>query len=108
LRFIPKDIIVAFADPSVGHLGIVYQACSFIYTGLGAKRKKWQPKGGTTKHFHRSFTAKTTYAVAKQQNELEYVPAIRKHRYIKFNCHGRRRKELLNKLKYPILAYVKS
>ena len=31
-----------------------------------------------------------------------------KHRYIFFNCNKRRKKELLNKLKYKILKYPKN
>lgn len=30
-----------------------------------------------------------------------------KHRYVYFNCNKKRKKELLKKLKYPILPYPK-
>ena len=36
-----------------------------------------------------------------------YVDRPRKHRYIFFNAKGRRKKELLSKLRYDILPYPK-
>ena len=33
-----KEIVVSFAEIQQGHLGIVYQATNWIYTGLSAKR----------------------------------------------------------------------
>jgi len=107
LHLVPKEIIIAYADPSAGHEGYIYQACSFLYTGLGPPRKMWQPVGGTSSHFHRSFTSSTSYAEARRRPDLEYVPAVRKHRYIKFNCRGKRRAELLAKLRYPLCPYPK-
>src|SRR5512136_439793 len=39
LRLLPKPkIVVSYADTEQGHIGYVYQATNFIYTGLSAKR----------------------------------------------------------------------
>lgn len=39
LRLLPKpSIVVSYADTEQGHIGYIYQACNFIYTGLSAKR----------------------------------------------------------------------
>ena len=39
LKMLPRPmIIVSFADTKQNHLGIIYQATNFIYTGLSAKR----------------------------------------------------------------------
>lgn len=46
LRMLPKpSIVVSYADTSVGHVGYVYQACNFLYTGLSAKRTDWVVDG---------------------------------------------------------------
>jgi hypothetical protein len=51
LRLIGGDrIIVSFADTSQGHVGYVYQACNFLYTGLSAKRTDWKVRG--LEHLH--------------------------------------------------------
>jgi adenine modification enzyme len=104
LKYIPKDIVVSFADPSVGHVGTIYQAANFIYTGLGAKRSKWISKSRPNLHFHRGATQGRTYTELRKDPDLSYVPAIRKHRYIYFT---HRKKELLLKLLYPVVPYPK-
>lgn len=46
LQMLPKpSIIVSYADTAQEHVGYVYQACNFIYTGLSAKRTDWKIKG---------------------------------------------------------------
>ena len=39
LKLLPKPtIVVSFADSAQGHIGYVYQATNFLYTGLSAKQ----------------------------------------------------------------------
>ena len=40
-----KEIVVSFAEIQQGHVGIVYQATNWIYTGLSAKRTNWTIDG---------------------------------------------------------------
>ena len=40
-----KEIVVSFAEIQQGHVGTVYQATNWIYTGLSAKRTNWTVKG---------------------------------------------------------------
>ena len=43
IKQLPKpSIIVSYADTEHGHVGYVYQATNFIYTGLSANRVDWQ------------------------------------------------------------------
>ena len=42
------------------------------------------------------------------EENVYYVERPRKHRYIYFNAKGRRKKELMKKLKYKILPYPKA
>ncbi len=51
LRLLPKpSIVVSYADKAQGHVGYVYQATNFLYTGLSAKRTDWAVKG--LEHLH--------------------------------------------------------
>ena len=51
IKQLPKpSIVVSFADSSQGHVGYVYQATNFIYTGLSAKFMDWAVKGQEHKH----------------------------------------------------------
>lgn len=51
LRMLPQpSIVVSYADTSAGHVGYVYQAANFIYTGLSAKRTDWTLDGHEGKH----------------------------------------------------------
>ena len=43
LKMLPKPkIVISYADISQGHVGYVYQATNFLYTGLSAKRTEWR------------------------------------------------------------------
>ena len=51
LQMLPKpSIVVSYADTQQEHVGYVYQACNFMYTGLSAKRTDWKIKG--MEHLH--------------------------------------------------------
>jgi hypothetical protein len=108
LKFCGKEIIVSFADTQQNHLGIVYQATNWLYTGLSAKRTDWVVEG-IDKHGH---TWADKYTAEEMRNQFgerfKLVPRSRKHRYIFINAKGKRRKELLASLKYKIEPYPKS
>ena len=60
-----------------------------------------------------TFTAKTqaVFDALKEkygEENVYYVDRPRKHRYIFFNARGKRKKELLGKLKYDVLPYPKT
>ena len=110
LKMLDKEIIVSFADTSQGHVGYVYQASNFLYTGLSAKFYDYVVKG--KEHLHRS-----TYAYGLPVAELKKkygednvyrVERSRKHRYIYFNANKKRKKELLKALNYKVLPYPKT
>ena len=105
MRQVPKSVIVAFADPSVGHHGGVYQALNFVYTGLGPPRKRWFDPAHPNAHTHRSATSRAANQTLRDEGRLLYIPAVQKHRYVFFQ--GRRKRTLREKLRYPVLAYPK-
>lgn len=55
IKLINKDIVVSYADSSVGHIGTVYQATNFIYTGLSDRHVQWKIAGSDGKHSRHIF-----------------------------------------------------
>ena len=108
LKLVNKEIIVSYAEIQQGHLGIVYQATNWLYTGLSAKRTNWTIKG-IDKHCQTiadKYTAKEIRE--KYGDKFKLIDRPRKHRYVYFNANKRRKRELLKKLKYKIEPYPKS
>lgn len=107
IPLVNKEIIVSFAEIQQGHIGYVYQATNWIYTGLSAKRTNWTIEG-VNKH-SQTIADKYTSQELKEiyGDKFTLVERPRKHRYVYFNCNKKRKKELLKKLKYPILPYPK-
>ncbi len=107
LKLVDKEIIVSYAEIQQGHLGIVYQATNWLYTGLSAKRTNWTIEG-VDKHCQTiadKYTAKEIRE--KYGDKFKLVDRPRKHRYVYLNADKRRKRELLKKLKYKIEPYPK-
>lgn len=114
LRMLPKNkIIVSFADTSQNHVGYVYQATNFLYTGLSAKRTDWKIKG--KEHLHGQTIAdefrgceNRVEAMRKKYGSDFYLLARpRKHRYVFIVGSKKFKKNVIQALKYPILSYPK-
>lgn len=109
IKLLDKEIIISFADSGQNHLGIVYQACNFLYTGLSSKFKDPKVKGLEHQHHATYANGLTNQQVIEKfgVDNVYFVDRPRKHRYIYFNASKTRKKELLKKLNYPILPYPK-
>lgn len=109
MKLLPYDIVVSFADTGVGHIGYIYQATNFYYTGHSAKRVDWAVDGMEGKHPRSLSHDGDTLESLKERygDAFHYQERSIKNRYIYFNCDKRRKKELLQKLRYPILPYPK-
>ena len=107
VRKVNKQIIVSFAEGERGHVGTVYQATNFLYTGLSAKRTNWKVEGISV-HNH-TLTDKYSAVQMKEMygDAFKLVDRPRKHRYVYFNCSKTRKKQLVKKLKYPLQQYPK-
>jgi hypothetical protein len=114
LRLLPRNrIIVSFADCAQGHVGTVYQATNFLYTGLSAKRTNWVIAG--SEHLHGQTVADSMRGVpnraaamrAKYGAAFSLQPRSRKHRYVTFIGERDWKKGALSALRYPILPYPK-
>ena len=109
LKMLDKEIVVSFADSSVGHVGYVYQATNFLYCGLSARFLDPKVKGMEGKH-HATFAHGMTMAQVTEmygEDAVEWVERPRKHRYIYFNAPKKRKKALMRKLRYEVLPYPK-
>jgi hypothetical protein len=103
-----KEIVVSYADSSREHVGVVYQATNFIYTGLSAKFR--DPKIIGLEHQHHATYANgltNKQVIEKFGDKVYWVERPRKHRYVYFNANPKRKKVLLGKLKYKVLPYPK-
>lgn len=114
IKMLPKGkIIISFADSDQNHIGIVYQACNFIYTGLSAKRTDWKVKG--MEHLHgqtvadefRGFKNRAELMKNKYGDNFYLKERSRKHRYIFLHGNKYFKSATLKQIKYKIEGYPK-
>ena len=106
-KLLPKPkIIVSYADSEQDHLGIVYQATNFLYTGLSDKRTEWRMKGS---NLH-SKTVCDIYSLEERMNNPDKFINIerpRKHRYIYLLGGKIWKKNISKQLAYKTMDYPK-
>lgn len=87
LKMLPKDLfIVSYADSAWGHIGYVYQATNWLYTGMTKPRTDIYSESGHARHHCDDYT-KRQYRSAK-------------YRYVYLT--GNKKKQI-KELKYPII-----
>lgn len=107
LKHSGKEIVVSFAEIEQGHVGTVYQATNWLYTGQSAKRTNWVIEG-LDKHCQTLADKYTASEIrAKYGDRFSLKPRPRRHRYVFINAKSYRRAEILSQIKYPILPYPK-
>jgi hypothetical protein len=115
-------IVISFADTQMDHRGTVYQACSFTYHGLSAKRTDWKVAG--QEHLHGQTIAdrfrqpkhngqsllwsdlrlpKTRSEMMREtyQGDFYTTERARKHRYIFLIGSTGWKKAAFSKIRYP-------
>jgi hypothetical protein len=110
LRLLPKPrIVVSFADTAQSHLGVVYQATNFMYTGMSARFRDPRVRG--LEHQHHA-----TYAHGLSNREViekygadrvYFVERSRKHRYVIFLGSRSERRSMMAAFRYEALPYPK-
>lgn len=92
-------IVISYADTSQHHLGTVYQATNWLYTGLSALRTDLVLEG-TNLHTR-------TLAADRQKygDKIKVVPRSRKHRYIKLVGNRAEKKAMRKALRYEVVPY---
>jgi len=79
--------LVTYADPSHGHLGTIYQATGWVYTGLSEAMPLFDLGDGKPRHSRSLSQAYGTHSVkyfAAHGVEVKLVPQAAKHRYLYF------------------------
>jgi hypothetical protein len=114
LKMLPKPtVVVSYADTERGHIGYVYQATNFVYTGLSAKRTDWKLKG--MEHLHGATVADMSRG---QENRAKWMrdkfgddfylqDRSRKHRYVYFVGSQGQKKAMQSSLMYAVKPYPK-
>jgi hypothetical protein len=109
MRLLPKpSIVVSYADDAQGHVGYVYQATNFLYTGaVKAHDDEYMVYGKKT--HARTLTGRgiTNPKEWAKENNVEIVKAKPKHRYVYFVGNKHQKKQMLNALNYPQMPYPK-
>ncbi len=97
--------LLSYADPTRGHIGTIYQAAGWHYTGLSDATPHYDIGDGKSQHSRSLSHAYGTHSVeyfARKGIELKRVPQSAKHRYIHFLDPGWEKQ-----LKVPVLPYPK-
>ena len=89
-------IIVSYADTGMNHIGKVYQATNFLYTGKTKERTDKYTEGNKhSRHYD------------KDKKEIYRKVRTAKHRYVKFVANKTERKIYEKNLNYKIEDYPK-
>jgi hypothetical protein len=92
-KLLPKPkIIVSYADTAQDHLGVVYQATNFLFTGTSKPRTDMAGKDGKHSRHHLGDRTKRVYRSAK-------------HRYVYLLGNKRQKRQLKQELRYGIMDY---
>ena len=97
--------LLSYADPTQGHVGTIYKASGWTYTGLSASMPLYSLGGGKPRHSrslsHAFGTHSTEYFKANGV-PIKAVPQSSKHRYVYFLDRSWQ-----SKLQVPTLPYPK-
>ena len=109
LRSLQKEtslkFVLAYSDPVAGHLGIIYQATNWLYTGLSSATPFYDIGDGILHHSRSLAHGLGTHSIrylASQGISVKTVPQMAKHRYIYFLDQSWR-----SRLMVPVLSYPK-
>ena len=90
LKLLPKPkVVVSYADTAQEHIGTIYQACNFLFTGTTKPRTDMAGKDGKHSRHH----------LGDRKNRINRSA---KHRYVYFIGSKKDKKTLRNALKYTI------
>ena len=89
----PK-VVVSYADTAMGHVGYVYQACNFLFTGTTKERTDMaSTSGGHSRH--------------NSGDRTQRVDRSAKHRYIFIVGSKQQKKKFTELIRYDVLPYPK-
>jgi hypothetical protein len=96
LKMLPNyTFVVSYADTGWTHVGYIYQATNFLYTGLSAKRLDTYSNGKHSRQYK------------KGTSETRHQTRNPKHRYVYLVGTKSQRKKMRQQLRYPVMPYPK-
>lgn len=91
LKMLPnRTFVVSYADTAWTHIGYVYQATNWLYTGATTARTDILSSSGHSRHYNK--------------HETRRVPRSSKHRYVYLVGDKRTKKQMKKELKYKIIS----
>lgn len=103
-------VLISYADPEQEHIGYIYQATNWLYTGTGAAGKSDVIVNGekiSEKHLYNLYGTHRRELLRDMGLEITDIMAKPKHRYVYFLGSKGQRKKLRKLLKWPVLPYPK-
>ena len=85
LRHTALLFVLSYADPAVGHVGTIYQATGWLYTGLAGGTPLYDLGNGVARHSRSLGHAYGTRSIAHFRRhgiDVRLVAQGRKHRYV--------------------------
>lgn len=110
LKQIPTPrIVVSYADTEQDHVGVVYQATNWLYTGCNDPRKDWAVRGRENTHVKALMNEYGSLKALQEAvgDDFYWRQRSVKHRYVMLLGNKTEKKALIKALKYPILPYPK-
>jgi hypothetical protein len=108
IRYLKKytklKFLVSYADPVQGHVGTIYQAGGWLYTGLSEATPKFDVGDGVARHsrsFSHALGSHSLKYLSKCGLNIKVIPQLPKHRYIYLLDQGLRDKITTKILPYP-------
>ncbi|MCX6000755.1 MAG: DNA methyltransferase [Chloroflexi bacterium] len=95
--------LLSYADPAQGHLGVVYQATGWLYTGLSEPMPLFDLGDGIARHSRSVSHAYGSHSIGHFRRHgvtVKLIPQAGKHRYVFFIDPSWR-----SRLRVPVLPY---
>ena len=102
-RYTNLKFVVTYADPEVGHIGTIYQATGWLYTGFSEAMPLVDLGDGKARHSRsvgQVFGTHSVQYLTRQGLSVRRIPQAAKHRYIYFLDP-----EWRSRLQVPVLRY---
>ena len=110
LKMLPKPLaVISYADSGAGHVGYIYQATNWHYTGISKGHPEYTIDG---KVYHeKNVYNKFGTGSVKKLKEMGLVVTTKrmgdKHRYYFFLGTKQDKRNMINALNFPLIPYPK-
>lgn len=104
-RQLPRPrILLSYADSAAGHVGTIYQATNWLYTGVSTKGG-YITADGEQMHARSVSDARKNINAASSGLDLHWQAGPPKHRYVNFVGSRTDKRAMREALRWPVLCY---